>query len=108
MPTTTQSFATIVTKDYPDDKASRLDRQGVFRVNIAARRDTAATLTSDEDSDGAIDQSALDELFVHPVYGSMGWLAVVNPGRRTAENTRHLLRDAYEAARARYDRRRQT
>jgi hypothetical protein len=108
MPATTQPFATIVTKNYPDDETSRLDRPGVFRVNIAARRDTARTWASDENSGDAADPGALDRVFVHPVYGSMGWLAVVNPGPRTAQTTRDLLRQAYEAAHARYDRRRQT
>ena len=34
----TQPFATVVTKDHPGDEASRLDRPGVFRVNVAAGR----------------------------------------------------------------------
>src|SRR6201999_106330 len=57
MPARTQPFATIVTKDYPDDESSRLDRAGVFRVNIAARRDTVATVAV------TTDPSALDRLF---------------------------------------------
>ena len=32
-------FATIVTKDYPDDRESRLDRPGAFRLNVAAGTD---------------------------------------------------------------------
>lgn len=111
-PATTQPFATIVTKNYPGDETSRLNRPGVFRVNIAARRDTARTWADetwagDKNSGDAADPGALDRVFIHPVYGSMGWLAVVNPGPRTTQTTRHLLRQAYEAARARYDRRRQ-
>ncbi|MFD4429866.1 DUF6194 family protein, partial [Nocardia sp. NPDC058497] len=40
VPTATQPFATIVTKDYPDDRSSRLDRAGTFRLNIAGGRET--------------------------------------------------------------------
>ena len=105
MPARTQPFATIVTKNYPDDATSDLDRPGVFRVNIAAGREAMSTLASDTSPGEAADPSALDRLFSHPVYGSMGWLAVLNPGPRTAETTRGLLRHAYEAARARYERR---
>ena len=105
MPARTQPFATIVTKNYPDDATSDLDRAGVFRVNIAAGREAMSTLASDTSPGEAADPSALDRLFSHPVYGSMGWLAVLNPGPRTAETTRGLLRHAYEAARARYERR---
>ncbi|GAA5195677.1 hypothetical protein GCM10023322_62890 [Rugosimonospora acidiphila] len=45
VPTNTQPFATIVTKDYPGDDASRLDRPGAFRVNLAAGREAFARWT---------------------------------------------------------------
>lgn len=108
MPATTQPFATIVTKNYPDDETSRLDRPDVVRVNIAAGHDTTSTWTTAKSSTDAADPSELDRVSLHPVYGSMGWLAVLNPGPRTAEITQSLLRQAYEAARARYLRRRHT
>jgi hypothetical protein len=44
----------------------------------------------------------------HPVYGSLGWVAVVNPGEHTTDAVLQLLRDAHHAARARVDRRRET
>ncbi|BAW07109.1 hypothetical protein KP696_34180 [Nocardia seriolae] len=34
VPTRTQPFATIVTKDYPDDTTSNLNRPGAFRLNL--------------------------------------------------------------------------
>src|SRR5581483_9814406 len=38
-------FATIVTKDYGDfDRASNLDRPGVFRLNVGVSRDTYRSL----------------------------------------------------------------
>jgi hypothetical protein len=46
-----------------------------------------------------------DTLFAHPVYGSLGWLAVVNPGPRTVSDVEQLLRSAYELARSRAERR---
>ncbi|MDL4819768.1 DUF6194 family protein [Actinomadura opuntiae] len=99
VPKTTQPFATIVTKDYPGDEGSRLDRPGAFRVNIAAGKDASARWAAQTDP------SAEDVLMAHPVYGNAGWLAVVNPGKRTGTVVLELLRTAHELARARYERR---
>jgi hypothetical protein len=102
MPQATQPFATIVTKNYPGDESSELDRDGVFRVNIHPSADAFTAWTS-----GQVDVAAdLDRIFPHPVYGSPGWLAVIVPGDATLEPTRTLLREAYELARARYNHRR--
>ncbi|AXB42871.1 DUF6194 family protein [Amycolatopsis albispora] len=108
MPTNTQPFATIVTKNYPGDELSRLDRPDVFRVNIAAGKDNFVKWTGHAPRDtpaGEVDYSAFDTLMPHPVYGTVGWLAVVNPGPRTEADTRELLHTACELARARYERR---
>ncbi|MBO2458694.1 DUF6194 family protein [Actinomadura violacea] len=99
VPEATQPFATIVTKDYPGDEASRLDRPGAFRLNIAAGKDAFARWAEEGDP------SAADVLRAHPVYGDAGWLAVVNPGPRTEEAVRELLGTAHAAARRRRERR---
>ncbi|MFI6028194.1 DUF6194 family protein [Amycolatopsis magusensis] len=108
MPVNTQPFATIVTKNYPGDEESRLDRADTFRVNVNAGKDNFREWTGHthrETPAEDVDHSAADTLFAHPVYGSAGWLAVVNPGPRTEAPTRELLRTAYELAKARYQRR---
>ncbi|OLT33113.1 hypothetical protein BJF79_35265 [Actinomadura sp. CNU-125] len=108
VPTTTQPFATIVTKDYPDDEASRLNRPGAFRVNIAAGRAAFVEQTGREPREpdtGDADPGAADTVIAHPVYGELGWLAVVTPGPRTDAAVRDLLRTAYELARDRHRRR---
>ena len=104
----TQPFATIVTKDYPDDRASRLDRPDTFRLNVSAgqeafRRWTGHAPREPEPSD--VDASVPDTLITHPVYGVLGWLAVVNPGPRTRSAVQELLRHAHQLARARHQRR---
>ncbi|MEU7021664.1 DUF6194 family protein [Streptomyces sp. NPDC046203] len=101
VPTTAQPFATVVTKDYPGDASSRLDRPGFFRVNMAAGKAAFTEWTADAPGD----PSAVDAVITHPVYGGMGWLAVVNPGARTETVTRDLLRTAHHLARARHERR---
>ncbi|GII61940.1 hypothetical protein Skr01_20250 [Sphaerisporangium krabiense] len=108
VPTTTQPFATIVTKNYPDDEASRLDRPGVFRVNVSAGKEEFVRWTGHAPREPAAadaDPAAADTVIAHPVYGTLGWLAVVNPGPRTEAATRELLGTAYRLARARHERR---
>jgi hypothetical protein len=101
MPTNRQPFATIVTKNYPDDSDSALDRDGVYRVNIHPGRDALARVAAELGSD----PSELDRVIPHPVYGTAGWLAVLNPGERASALTVELLRDAYEQDRRRVERR---
>ncbi|MGW1737912.1 DUF6194 family protein [Nocardia sp. NPDC001965] len=108
IPANGQPFATVVTKNYPGDERSRLDRPGVFRVNIHAGTElfTAWTGRAPRDPEPAdADPSATDTVIAHPVYGKLGWLAVVAPGPRTAEPLRELLRVAYNRAGSRARRR---
>ncbi len=100
----TQPFATIVTKDYPDDTSCRLDRDGTFRVNIAAGRAEFDRWTAGQSTAGPL-EPADDTVIAHPVYGGLGWLAVTNPGPRTEAAVRDLLRLAYDQARTRAGRR---
>jgi hypothetical protein len=109
MPQRTQPYATIVTKNYPDDEQSDLDRPDAFRVNIAVARTTFHELigSSTRESTNDHDYAARDAILPHPVYGRLGWIAVVNPGPASEDPVRRLLTEAHEAARARYARRTQ-
>jgi hypothetical protein len=108
VPTATQPFATIVTKNYPGDEESGLDRPDTYRVNISAGKEAFIRWTGHSPREPAttdVDPRAADAVFAHPVYGTLGWLAVLNPGPRTGEVTRELLRHAHHLARTRYERR---
>ena len=105
MPRTVQPYGTIVTKNYPDDAASDLDAAGRWRVNVHVDRATFQELASERTREVALDPAAPDVVQPHPVYGSAGWIAVVNPGRETGDTVLRLLREAHEAARARFNRR---
>ncbi|MEU4340126.1 DUF6194 family protein [Nocardia sp. NPDC023852] len=107
VPKATQPFATIVTKNYPGDEKSRLDHPDAFRVNIAAGKESFIRWTGHAPREAAmdIDPSITDTVIAHPVYGSAGWLAIVNPGQRSDKTTRELLHKAYDLARSRYERR---
>ncbi|MFF5031827.1 DUF6194 family protein [Nocardia salmonicida] len=94
-----QPFATIVTKDYPGDETSDLNRPGSFRVNIAVSKTTFT------DAAAPTDASLEDAVVAHPLYAAANWLAVVNPGAATDASIREMLREAHDRARARSERR---
>ncbi|RCK69399.1 hypothetical protein DT076_10945 [Desertihabitans brevis] len=109
-----QPFATVVTKNYPDDDRSRLERPSAFRVNVAAGRDAfvrwtghAPRATGTDGPSGPTPPGPLpdDTVTAHPLYGELGWLCVTNPGPHSREAVRELLRTAHAAARARHERR---
>lgn len=107
-PATAQPFATIVTKDYPGDETARLDRPGAFRVNIAAGKEAFVRWTGHaprEPAGSEVGPGTDDAVTAHPIYGTAGWLAVVNPGPRTEAAIRELLRTAWHLARSRHERR---
>jgi hypothetical protein len=103
-----QPFATVVTKDYPDEPASGLGRDGCYRVNIAAGAGEFTRWTGRPPRDAAgeaPEPPVPDEVVAHPVYGGLGWLAVVAPGPQTEQHVRSLLRTAHGLARQRHERR---
>ncbi len=106
-------FATIVTKDYGDfDRASNLNRPGVFRLNIGVSPKAYTALFGPPPRGGAsvsesdYDFAALDRLLPHPVYAPQSWVCVLNPSRETFETVvQPLLAEAYERAAGAYTRR---
>jgi hypothetical protein len=109
-PTDQLPFATIVTKDYGDfDRASNLDRPGVFRLNVGVEKESFRALFGHAPSGGAdagYDFTALDRLMPHPVYAAQCWVSILNPGDATfQQQVRPLLAKAYELATARHARR---
>lgn len=98
-----QPFATIVTKNYPDEDSPQLDEPGAFRLNIAVGRDALPALL---DAEGPRAEPGTDDTWTaHPVYGQLGWAAVVNPGARTGARGLSLLDAAHARARQRHQRR---
>ncbi|WP_029893135.1 DUF6194 family protein [Nocardia brasiliensis] len=107
VPTNTQPFATVVTKDYPDDQNSRLNRPDAFRLNISAGKDifTETLGYPPREVPADLDYSRTDIFLPHPTYAAAGWLSVVDPAARTSDSARRFLRAAYDRARSRYERR---
>jgi Family of unknown function (DUF6194) len=105
-------FATIVTKDYEGDEASKLNRPSVFRLNIGVTKQTFESLfgsptaasDTDEADPGNYDFAALDQLLPHPVYGRYFFVCVLNPTEQTFESLKPLLAEAYGISLSRHQR----
>lgn len=96
-------FATIVTKDYTGfDEESKLDRGGLFRLNIDLGREKFAELFGFAPREmrqhrDRFDFTAINTLFPHPTYGEQGWGSIVNPvGGASATQVEELLLLAHD------------
>lgn len=108
VPANTQPFATITTKDYPDDTASRLSAPDRWRLNLHIGRARFSELVDEPGPDTEADtldrQSVADTIHPHPLYSRQGWIAVVNPAGNTEHQLSELLIAAHTDARRRWER----
>jgi hypothetical protein len=96
-------FATIKMKDGDNDRASQLDRSGIWRLNLGIRKATFLSMfdriperpAKGEAIKGAWDFTATDIITPHPVYGWMSWIAVLSPSERTWQICLPLILDAH-------------
>ena len=103
-----QPYATIVTKDYPDDTTSRLGDADRWRLNIHVGPTVLTELTGHDPAevdDSDVDFGAEDVFNPLPLYGTYGWVCVVNPGTKTLDRALEALRGAHLADRRRVERR---
>ncbi|MFN8923194.1 MAG: DUF6194 family protein [Sphingobacteriia bacterium] len=83
-------FATLKTADGPHDKASALDRPGVFRLSFGLDDRAYTALFGPKPArppkggvvqlPAGTDWQALDVLTPHPVYAWMRYVCILNPG----------------------------
>lgn len=101
---------TIKAQDGPNDKASKLDREGVYRVNWGVTAETFLKLyavvldrpKAGETVDIDIDFSKQNELIPHPVYAWMKWVSILNPTRDKFFESASLIDEAYELAKMKF------
>jgi uncharacterized protein DUF6194 len=87
------NFATLVTSD-KYDSASKLDRPGVYRLNVGVSRATVEKIAR---SNPSPDHTALDQLMPHPVYAMQHWVSILNPSEGTFDRVvKPLLDEAHE------------
>ena len=100
------AFATIASNGNEYEQVSRLDRPGVYRLNIGVSRETFRSLFGTGKVDtSAYDFTALDVILPHPDYSSQNFICVLSPSEGTFEKLRPMLAEAYEVAATRYNKR---
>lgn len=104
---------TIKEKDGENDNGSKLNRDGVWRLNIGVRKSTFRNMFGElpkrPEKGGIVNMpynfSAVDVMMPHPVYAWMGWICVLNPSSDTFERIKPLVQEAYEYAKEKYNKR---
>jgi len=104
---------TFKEKDSENDKASNVDRPGVYRLNLGLSKPTFTTLFGAiprrPPAGGIINTghnfAALDTLTPHPHYGWLAWMCVLNPSPPTFEALKPLIGESVALAKARFERR---
>ena len=104
---------TVKERDGENDNASRVNREGVYRVNLGLRRETFQRLfgaiPARPAAGGVVamdyDFAALDTLMPHPVYAWMSWVCVLNPSAQTFEQLKPLIRESYIFAQEKFRKR---
>ena len=100
------AFATIASNGNEYEQISKLDRPGVYRLNIGVSRETFRSLFGTKKiNPGDYDFTILDTLLPHPDYSSQFFLCVLSPSEATFETVRPMLAEAYDIAMNRYTKR---
>lgn len=105
---------TVKEKDGANDKASGLDRAGIYRVNIGLRKPTFTRLFGTPPkrppAGGIVamnfDFTAQDILLPHPVYAWMGWVCILNPSAESFASLKPYINEAYTFAQEKFIKRR--
>ncbi len=93
---------TVKEKDGPNDKASNVDRDGVYRLNLGLEKESFIQLFGQPPKrpaagsivDTGHDFEELDQITPHPVYGWMSWVAILNPSTESFEKLKPLISEA--------------
>lgn len=104
---------TIKEKDGDNDKASNINRDGIYRVNLGLRKDSFKDMflsVPKRPPAGCVvemdyDFTRLDTIMPHPVYAWMGWICVLNPSEQTFEKLKPLIEESYWFAQEKFNKR---
>lgn len=99
-------FATIKLADGPNDKASHLNRDGVYRLSFGIGKKNFTELfgrvpqrpEKGKIVDLEIDFEEQHVLTPHPIYSWMSWVCILSPQEDQISQVEHLLDFAYEKA----------
>jgi hypothetical protein len=107
-------FCTVKEHDGANDRASNLDRPGVFRVALGLPQDCYEELFGPRPprppKGGVVmtghDFTVTNVVMPHPVYAWMGWVQVLSPSAETFTEMHPLFVAAYDEVLAKFEARR--
>jgi Family of unknown function (DUF6194) len=102
--------ATIKTNDGPNDKASDLNREGVFRFSIGVSKESYQKLFGDKPKrppkggivDTGNDFTELNIITPHPIYAWLHWIAILNPTQDSLNILKPILDETYTIVQKKY------
>jgi hypothetical protein len=97
-------FATIKESDGPNDKASNLSREGIYRLSVGVGKKQYQQLFGDipkRPAKGEIvnldfDFTATGMFMPHPIYAWLGWVCINNPNNQQLDVLKYLLDNSYQ------------
>lgn len=106
-------FCTLKDHDGANDRASNLDRAGIFRVAIGLPTETYVSLFGPKPArpakGGSVttghDFTRVNELMPHPVYAWMGWVQILSPTKEGFAAVLPLIEAAYHRAVVKFNQR---
>jgi len=104
-------FCTLKEKNGDNDKASKLDRAGIYRLSIGIDKESYLSLFGKppkRPSKGCIidadyDFSECNVLMPHPIYGWMSWVQVLSPSEQRFGEIFSLISEAHTNAVGKFD-----
>ncbi len=104
-------FCTVKDHDGANDRASQLDRPGVFRVALGLPRNRYEELFGPRPprppKGGVVvtghDFTVMDVVMPHPVYAWMGWVQVLSPSAETFAEMHPLFAASYDEVVAKFE-----
>jgi hypothetical protein len=105
-------FATIKESDGPNDKASNLNRDGIYRLSIGVGKKQYQHLFGEipkRPAKGDIveldfDFNTTGMILPHPIYAWLGWVSINNPDNKNLDLVKDLLDISYRNALAKFSR----
>ncbi len=102
---------TFKEKDGENDHSSKLNRGGLYRLNLGISKESFIKLfgrTYSRPKAGKtilndFDFSQVNTIMPHPVYGWMSWICVINPSKKTFDLLQPLIAESYIQAMKKYE-----
>jgi hypothetical protein len=104
-------FATFKSQNGPNDKASDLDRENVYRFNFGMSKNSYEKLFGVKPKrplkGGVVntghDFTKLNTLTPHPIYAWLSWVAILNPNQSEINKLTLYLDESYNNVLIKYD-----